>query len=135
MLIGLCRWIVEDKNSTRCWPEQDWKSGDKAWVIALFLIVLGSVAITQLPISQYPPVAPPVINVEEFRLRVPLSKAKDLFETGAVCVVTFSPLSTSLLLVWFFFFLPRFGLDCFFLFFFPRFFLRAFAQPPNACRR
>ena len=36
MLIGLCRWIVEDKNSTRCWPEQDWKSGDKAWVIALF---------------------------------------------------------------------------------------------------
>jgi multidrug efflux pump len=36
-----------------------------AWVIALFIIVMGSVAITQLPISQYPPVAPPaiVINV------------------------------------------------------------------------
>ena len=36
-----------------------------AWVIALFVIVMGSVAITQLPISQYPPVAPPaiVINV------------------------------------------------------------------------
>ncbi len=35
-----------------------------AWVIALFIIVMGSVAITQLPISQYPPVAPPslVIN-------------------------------------------------------------------------
>ncbi|MES2480804.1 MAG: efflux RND transporter permease subunit [Pseudomonadota bacterium] len=32
-----------------------------AWVIALFLIVLGSVAITQLPVSQYPPVAPPAI--------------------------------------------------------------------------
>ncbi|HJV62668.1 MAG TPA: efflux RND transporter permease subunit [Albitalea sp.] len=34
-----------------------------AWVIALFVIVLGSVAITQLPISQYPPVAPPSIVV------------------------------------------------------------------------
>ena len=34
-----------------------------AWVIALFLIVLGSVAITQLPVSQYPPVAPPAIVV------------------------------------------------------------------------
>ncbi|MBA2964403.1 MULTISPECIES: efflux RND transporter permease subunit [Ramlibacter] len=32
-----------------------------AWVIALFLIVLGAVSITQLPISQYPPVAPPAI--------------------------------------------------------------------------
>ena len=31
-----------------------------AWVIALFIIVLGGVAITQLPIAQYPPVAPPV---------------------------------------------------------------------------
>ena len=34
-----------------------------AWVIALFIIVLGSVSITQLPISQYPPVAPPAIVV------------------------------------------------------------------------
>ncbi|RQO46804.1 multidrug efflux RND transporter permease subunit [Variovorax sp. KBW07] len=36
-----------------------------AWVIALFILVMGGVAITQLPISQYPPVAPPaiVINV------------------------------------------------------------------------
>ena len=34
-----------------------------AWVIALFIIVLGGVAITQLPISQYPPVAPPSIVV------------------------------------------------------------------------
>ena len=31
-----------------------------AWVIALFILVLGGVAITQLPIAQYPPVAPPV---------------------------------------------------------------------------
>ncbi|TFY96380.1 efflux RND transporter permease subunit [Ramlibacter rhizophilus] len=34
-----------------------------AWVIALFLIVVGSVAITQLPIAQYPPVAPPSIVI------------------------------------------------------------------------
>ena len=32
-----------------------------AWVIALFLMVLGLVSITQLPISQYPRVAPPSI--------------------------------------------------------------------------
>lgn len=34
-----------------------------AWVIALFIIVLGSVAITQLPVAQYPPVAPPSIVI------------------------------------------------------------------------
>src|SRR3954464_1680980 len=34
-----------------------------AWVIALFVIVLGAVSVTQLPISQYPPVAPPSIVV------------------------------------------------------------------------
>ncbi|SFC42904.1 multidrug efflux pump [Polaromonas sp. OV174] len=34
-----------------------------AWVLALFIIVLGSVAVTQLPIAQYPPVAPPTIVV------------------------------------------------------------------------
>ena len=34
-----------------------------AWVIALFIIVMGSVAITQLPVSQYPPVAPPSIVI------------------------------------------------------------------------
>ncbi|RZL63081.1 MAG: efflux RND transporter permease subunit [Variovorax sp.] len=34
-----------------------------AWVIALFIIVMGSVAITQLPIAQYPPVAPPAIQI------------------------------------------------------------------------
>ncbi|MCE4554011.1 efflux RND transporter permease subunit [Roseateles cellulosilyticus] len=32
-----------------------------AWVIALFITVLGGVAVTQLPIAQYPPVAPPSI--------------------------------------------------------------------------
>ena len=34
-----------------------------AWVLALFIIVMGVVSITQLPISQYPPVAPPTIVV------------------------------------------------------------------------
>jgi multidrug efflux pump len=36
-----------------------------AWVIALFILVVGSVSITQLPVAQYPPVAPPsiVLNV------------------------------------------------------------------------
>ncbi|BCO26776.1 multidrug resistance protein MexB [Rhodoferax lithotrophicus] len=34
-----------------------------AWVIALFIIVIGSVSITQLPIAQYPPVAPPSIVI------------------------------------------------------------------------
>ena len=32
-----------------------------AWVIALFIMVMGAVSITQLPIAQYPPVAPPSI--------------------------------------------------------------------------
>jgi multidrug efflux pump len=36
-----------------------------AWVIALFILVIGGVSITQLPVAQYPPVAPPsiVVNV------------------------------------------------------------------------
>ncbi len=34
-----------------------------AWVIALFIMVMGGVAITQLPVSQYPSVAPPSIIV------------------------------------------------------------------------
>ena len=34
-----------------------------AWVISLFIVVMGIVAITQLPVSQYPPVAPPSIVV------------------------------------------------------------------------
>src|SRR5437763_4786069 len=32
-----------------------------AWVIALFILVLGAVSIKQLPIAQYPSVAPPSI--------------------------------------------------------------------------
>ena len=34
-----------------------------AWVIALFILVLGGVAVTQLPIAQYPSVAPPSIVI------------------------------------------------------------------------
>ncbi|WP_404301388.1 efflux RND transporter permease subunit [Alicycliphilus denitrificans] len=34
-----------------------------AWVIAIFIMVIGAVAITQLPIAQYPAVAPPTIQV------------------------------------------------------------------------
>ena len=34
-----------------------------AWVIALFIAVLGGVAVKQLPIAQYPPVAPPAISL------------------------------------------------------------------------
>ncbi len=32
-----------------------------AWVIALFILVMGSISVTQLPVAQYPPVAPPSI--------------------------------------------------------------------------
>ncbi len=34
-----------------------------AWVISLFILGLGGLAITQLPVSQYPPVAPPSILI------------------------------------------------------------------------
>ena len=34
-----------------------------AWVIALFIMVAGGVAVTQLPIAQYPPVAPPAVQL------------------------------------------------------------------------
>ena len=34
-----------------------------AWVIALFIMVVGAVAVTQLPVAQYPTVAPPSIVV------------------------------------------------------------------------
>ncbi|HNX69238.1 MAG TPA: efflux RND transporter permease subunit [Candidatus Omnitrophota bacterium] len=37
-----------------------------AWVIAIILMVLGVLAITQLPISQYPPIAPPSIAITSF---------------------------------------------------------------------
>jgi HAE1 family hydrophobic/amphiphilic exporter-1 len=37
-----------------------------AWVIAIILMVLGGLAIAQLPISQYPPIAPPSIAITSF---------------------------------------------------------------------
>ncbi|MDD5670050.1 MAG: efflux RND transporter permease subunit [Candidatus Omnitrophica bacterium] len=37
-----------------------------AWVIAIILMVLGVLAIFQLPISQYPPIAPPSIAISSF---------------------------------------------------------------------
>lgn len=49
-----------------------------AWVIALFIIVTGAVAITQLPIAQYPPVAPPSIVISA---SYPGASAKTLEES------------------------------------------------------
>jgi HAE1 family hydrophobic/amphiphilic exporter-1 len=37
-----------------------------AWVIAIILMLLGLLAISQLPISQYPPIAPPSIAITAF---------------------------------------------------------------------
>ena len=37
-----------------------------AWVIAIMLMVLGGLAIYLLPISQYPPIAPPSIAIDSF---------------------------------------------------------------------
>ena len=34
-----------------------------AWVIAIMLMVLGCLAIYELPIAQYPPIAPPSIRI------------------------------------------------------------------------
>lgn len=34
-----------------------------AWVVALFIMVAGAISITQLPVAQYPKVAPPTIEV------------------------------------------------------------------------
>ena len=37
-----------------------------AWVIAILLMVVGGLAIHNLPISQYPPIAPPAIAIDSF---------------------------------------------------------------------
>ena len=37
-----------------------------AWVIAIIMIVAGCLAIYNLPISQYPPIAPPSIAIDSF---------------------------------------------------------------------
>lgn len=48
-----------------------------AWVIALFIILAGSIAISLLPIAQYPTVAPPSINVS---ITYPGASAKTIDE-------------------------------------------------------
>ncbi|HQA91701.1 MAG TPA: efflux RND transporter permease subunit [Sedimentisphaerales bacterium] len=37
-----------------------------AWVVAIFFMLLGGLAIYNLPIAQYPPIAPPAIAIEAF---------------------------------------------------------------------
>ena len=37
-----------------------------AWVVAIVMMLAGLLAITTLPVSQYPPVAPPSISVDAF---------------------------------------------------------------------
>jgi len=37
-----------------------------AWVIAIFIMLLGGLAIYNLPIAQYPPIAPPAIAIDSF---------------------------------------------------------------------
>src|SRR5512136_2264404 len=37
-----------------------------AWVIAIMIMVLGGLAIHNLPVSQYPPIAPPSIAIDSF---------------------------------------------------------------------
>src|SRR5437870_9749510 len=49
-----------------------------AWVIALFILVMGGVAITKLPVAQYPTVAPPTIVVSAV---YPGASAQTLEET------------------------------------------------------
>lgn len=48
-----------------------------AWVIALFIIIAGAIAITQLPVAQYPTVAPPSINIS---ITYPGASAKTIDE-------------------------------------------------------
>jgi len=38
-----------------------------AWVIAIFIMLLGGLAIYNLPISQYPPLAPPACRYRNIR--------------------------------------------------------------------
>ncbi len=37
-----------------------------AWVIAIIIMLVGGLAIYSLPISQYPPIAPPSIYIQTF---------------------------------------------------------------------
>ncbi len=37
-----------------------------AWVIAIIIMMAGALSITRLPISRYPTIAPPSININAF---------------------------------------------------------------------
>ncbi|MCI5138801.1 MAG: hypothetical protein D3922_10385, partial [Candidatus Electrothrix sp. AR1] len=37
-----------------------------AWVIAIIIMALGALSIYQMPIAQYPPIAPPAIAIDAF---------------------------------------------------------------------
>jgi multidrug efflux pump len=63
-----------------------------AWVIALFILVFGAVAITKLPIAQYPTVAPPALSIN---VVYPGASAKTLDES-VISVIEQAP-SPSLL--------------------------------------
>ena len=34
-----------------------------AWVIAIIIMIAGALSLTQLPVSMYPDIAPPTINI------------------------------------------------------------------------
>ncbi|MGE8250700.1 MAG: efflux RND transporter permease subunit, partial [Stenotrophomonas bentonitica] len=34
-----------------------------AWVLAICIMALGTIAVTQLPVEQYPDIAPPQVNI------------------------------------------------------------------------
>ena len=42
-----------------------------AWVIAIIIMLAGALSITQLPISQYPTIAPPSVIDHARRIRAP----------------------------------------------------------------
>ena len=52
-----------------------------AWVIALVIMVVGGLAIYNLPITQYPPIAPPSIRVG---CLYPGASAETEMEGGAI---------------------------------------------------
>ena len=58
-----------------------------AWVIALFILVVGGVSITQLPVSQYPPVAPPSIVITAIYVRRANSEFDELTEAISKAVL------------------------------------------------
>ena len=58
-----------------------------AWVIALFIIVMGAVSITQLPIAQYPPVAPPSAALADVAANAAAESARPEMRSADVFIV------------------------------------------------